>query len=116
VEYEDAAKRMAREVGLARADIDDILDHICAVAHRRRIHFLWRPFLKDPLPASLHKSVRELAKREDVSINQLITTALAEKLSALMTVEYLDERSKRGNRRKFERAMAKVKEGKPTDS
>jgi predicted nucleic acid-binding protein len=48
VEYEDAAKRMAREVGLARADIDDILDYICAVAHRRRIHFLWRPFLKDP--------------------------------------------------------------------
>jgi hypothetical protein len=109
VEYEDAAKRMAREVGLAHADIDDILDYICAVAHRRRIHFLWRPFLKDPLPASLHKSVRELAKREDVSINQLITTAL-------MTVEYLDERGKRGNRRKFERAMAKVKEGKPTDS
>ena len=29
------------------------------------------------LPASLHKSVRELAKKEDVSINQLITTALA---------------------------------------
>ena len=48
VEYEDAAKRMAREVGLAHADIDDILDYICAVAHRRRIHFLWRPFLKDP--------------------------------------------------------------------
>ena len=47
VEYEDAAKRMAREVGLAHADIDDILDYICAVAHRRRIHFLWRPFLKD---------------------------------------------------------------------
>jgi putative PIN family toxin of toxin-antitoxin system len=48
VEYEDAAKRMAREVGLAHADIDDILDYICAIAYRRRIHFLWRPFLKDP--------------------------------------------------------------------
>ena len=35
------------------------------------------------LPESLHKRVRELAKREDVSINQLIATALAEKLSAL---------------------------------
>ncbi|MBI5116359.1 toxin-antitoxin system HicB family antitoxin [Candidatus Poribacteria bacterium] len=67
------------------------------------------------LPASLHKSVRELAKKEDVSINQLITTALAEKLSALMTVEYLDERAKRGSRRKFERAMAKVRDVKPED-
>jgi len=65
------------------------------------------------LPASLHKSVRELAKKEDVSINQLITTALAEKLSALMTAEYLDERAKRGSRRKFERAMAKVRDVKP---
>lgn len=67
------------------------------------------------LPASLHKSVRELAKKEDVSINQLITTALAEKLSALMTVEYLDERAKRGSRRKFERAMAKVRDRKPEE-
>ena len=67
------------------------------------------------LPASLHKSVRELAKKEDVSINQLITTALAEKLSALMTVEYLDERAKRGSRRKFERAMAKVRDVKPEE-
>jgi len=67
------------------------------------------------LPASLHKSVRELAKKEDVSINQLITTALAEKLSALMTVEYLDERAKRGSRRKFERVMAKVRDVKPEE-
>ena len=42
------------------------------------------------LPNSLHKGVRELAKKEDVSINHLITTAVAEKLSALMTVEYLE--------------------------
>lgn len=67
------------------------------------------------LPASLHKSVREVAKKEGVSINQVITTALAEKLSALMTAEYLEERAKRGSRRKFERAMAKVKDVKPAE-
>lgn len=65
------------------------------------------------LPESLHKRVRELAKREDVSINQHIAMALAEKLSALMTVEYLEERIKRGSRRKFERAMPKVRDVKP---
>ncbi|MBI5418871.1 MAG: putative toxin-antitoxin system toxin component, PIN family [Deltaproteobacteria bacterium] len=48
VEYEDAAKRIAREVGLTHADVDDILGYICSVARRRKIHFLWRPFLKDP--------------------------------------------------------------------
>ncbi|MHB9053503.1 MAG: DUF6290 family protein [Thermoleophilia bacterium] len=65
------------------------------------------------IPESLHKSVREMAKKENISINQIITTALAEKLSALMTVEYLDERAKRGDRAKFERAMSKVKDAKP---
>jgi putative PIN family toxin of toxin-antitoxin system len=48
VEYEDAAKRIAREVGLTHNDIDDVLDYICSIAQRRKIHFLWRPFLKDP--------------------------------------------------------------------
>lgn len=60
------------------------------------------------LPDSLHKQVRELAEREKVSVNQLITLALAEKLSALLTEEYLRERAGRGSRQKFERAMARV--------
>lgn len=65
------------------------------------------------LPESLHKKVRELAKAENVSINQLITTALAEKMSALMTVDYLEERAARGDRGTFERAMGKVRDTEP---
>jgi hypothetical protein len=61
------------------------------------------------LPQSLHKRVRDLAKQEEISINQFIATALAEKMSALMTSDYLEERSKRGNRQKFVRAMSKVR-------
>ena len=48
LEYEDAAKRIVREIGLTYADVDDILDYVCSVGHKRMIHFLWRPFLKDP--------------------------------------------------------------------
>lgn len=48
LEYEAAAKRIAREVGLTHNDIDDILDYICSVASHRQIYFLWRPVLKDP--------------------------------------------------------------------
>ena len=47
-------------------------------------------------------------KRENVSMNQFITLALAEKISALMTEEYLAERAGRGSRDKFERAMRNV--------
>ncbi len=61
------------------------------------------------LPESLHDKARELAKQENVSINQFVATALAEKLSALMTEEYLKVRAKRGSRRKFEAVLRKVR-------
>jgi len=65
------------------------------------------------LSESLHKQARELADKEHLSINQLIATALAEKLSALLTREYLRERSERGNRRKFQRVLAKIRDQQP---
>jgi len=68
------------------------------------------------LPESLHRKVREVAKHENVSINQLISTALAEKLSALLTDEYLQERAKRGTEAKFRRALQKVKARQPVEA
>lgn len=65
------------------------------------------------LPESLHKQARELAKQEGVSINQLVATALAEKMAALMTTEYLEKRAKQGSRETFERALSKVKDAPP---
>ena len=60
------------------------------------------------LPDSLHKRVREFAQQDGVSINQFISTAVAEKLAALMTVDYLEERAKRGSRDAFLAVLAKV--------
>ncbi len=60
------------------------------------------------LPNSLHERARELAEREGISINQLVSTALAEKMAALMTEEYLETRARRGSRTRFLRALAKV--------
>lgn len=68
------------------------------------------------LPASLHERVRAVAEREGVSINQLVTTALAEKLSALLTQEYLAERAARGSRQKFDRVLRKVRDVPPADA
>lgn len=68
------------------------------------------------LPESLHAHVRAVAEREGVSINQLITTALAEKLSALLTQDYLAERAARGSREKFERVLRKVRDAPPDDA
>lgn len=47
-EYEDVAKRDLNASYLSEAEIDDILDYICAVSSKHEIFFLWRPYLKDP--------------------------------------------------------------------
>ncbi|HET9229268.1 MAG TPA: YlcI/YnfO family protein [Thermoanaerobaculia bacterium] len=67
------------------------------------------------LPDSLHKQIRELASEDGISINQFISTAAAEKLAALMTVEYLEKRAKRGSHAKFEAALARLPETEPED-
>ncbi len=59
--------------------------------------------------------IRELAQAEEVSINQLIVLAIAEKVAALKTVGYLEERAQRGDRAKFEAAMAKVADVAPEE-
>ena len=60
------------------------------------------------LPNSLHERARELARREGVSINQLVSAALAEKMSALLTEEHLQARARRGSRSHFLAALAQV--------
>ena len=65
------------------------------------------------LPNSLHEAAKELAEREGVSVNQLVASALAEKLAAIMTVEYLDARAKRASRSKFLAALARVPDVEP---
>ena len=65
------------------------------------------------LPDSLHKRVKQMAEGEGASMNQFITLAVTEKVSALMTVEYLKERAKRGSLQKFEAVLAKVPDVEP---
>jgi predicted transcriptional regulator len=60
------------------------------------------------LPDSLHDKVRELARRDDVSINQFIATAVAEKASALLTVDYLEQRAGRADPDLFDRVLRRV--------
>lgn len=48
LEYAAVARRQARELGLTYADVDAVVDFVCRQAHKRRIFYLWRPFLRDP--------------------------------------------------------------------
>ena len=60
------------------------------------------------LPDSIHKRLREVAQQEGVSINQLITTAVTEKMAALKKVDYLADPARRGERKRFLAVLAKV--------
>lgn len=60
------------------------------------------------LPDSLHRKIRQLAEQDDISINQFIATAAAEKAAALLTVEYLEERGRRADPKLVDRILSRV--------
>jgi predicted transcriptional regulator len=60
------------------------------------------------LPDSLHRKVKEVAQRDNVSINQMITLAVAEKLSALETEDYLGKRAHKASKARFKKALKKI--------
>ncbi|AHF91148.1 CopG family transcriptional regulator [Opitutaceae bacterium TAV5] len=60
------------------------------------------------LPNSIHQHTRKLAREEGVSINQFISSAVAEKLAALDTERYLAERARRGSKVNIRRILAKI--------
>lgn len=67
------------------------------------------------LPKSVHKKIKELAKKEGISINQLINSAVSEKISALMTVEYLENRGELASRDKFDTVLSKIAADEPEE-
>ena len=60
------------------------------------------------LPDSTHQRVKAWAQKDNVSINQFIATAVSEKLAALSTLDYLQERAEQGSREKFLAALSRV--------
>jgi hypothetical protein len=60
------------------------------------------------IPNALHQQLRECARAEGTSVEQLIHSAVGEKLAALLSQDYLRTRAKRGSRKKFEAALKSV--------
>lgn len=53
------------------------------------------------IPDGVARQLRECAEKEGVTVDQLLSSAAAEKLSALMTVEHLRERARQAKREDF---------------
>jgi hypothetical protein len=64
------------------------------------------------LPRSLKKAVERQSKEDGTSINQFVTTAVAEKLSALQVAEFFRDRKTRADFKAFDKIMRR-RGGKP---
>jgi HicB family len=68
------------------------------------------------VPPTLLAEARKAAESEGVALNQLITLALAEKVSAMRTEEYFEERARRADPARVSRILARVgKENSPVE-
>ena len=60
------------------------------------------------IPQSIHNKLKEVSHDENISINQFISSAVGEKLSAFMTESYIEKRAKKGSESKFLNALKQV--------
>ena len=67
------------------------------------------------IPESLHTTVCDIVEREDMSLEQFIMLAMAEKASAIATEAFLATRAEQGSKEKFLAALSKVADVEPLD-
>ena len=65
------------------------------------------------LPNSVHLKIKELAKCDEISVNQFIASAAAEKMASVLTLDYLRAEAALGKRADFERYLAAVPDAPP---
>ena len=60
------------------------------------------------LPNSVHESIKALARKDGISVNQFIASAAAEKMASFQTLDYLRREAALGKREDFEKFLKQV--------
>lgn len=68
------------------------------------------------IPDWVVRQAQELAEKEDVPLDQFVALAMAEKVSSLLTVDYLMRRGERGSIEQFRELLARVPDVEPDPS
>lgn len=63
------------------------------------------------LPDSLHRSIKSLARKEGISVNQFLASAAGEKMSAILTADHLRHEAAKGRRADFIRFLSAAPAG-----
>ena len=64
---------------------------------------------------SYHTAVKEIASQDNISINQFIVSAVAEKIASFETQKYLEQRADKASVGKFKYVLSKVPGVEPAD-
>lgn len=64
------------------------------------------------LPVSMKTALEKISERDGTSMNQFLVIAAAEKIAAMETERFFEERSKRADRKAFRRILSR-KGGEP---
>jgi hypothetical protein len=67
------------------------------------------------LPDSLYAHAKQLAEQDQASLNQFITVAVAEKVSAFQTMEFFKQRAGSANKEDLARLLQQVRDRAPLD-
>ena len=65
------------------------------------------------IPDSIHEIVKQISNDDNISINQFISSAITEKVTAMETENYLSQRGLLGNKKLFANVLKKVPNTKP---
>ena len=67
------------------------------------------------MPDSYHTAVKEIAVQDNISINQFIVSAVAEKIASFETQKYLENRANRASKERFMAVLSKVPPTEPPE-
>jgi putative PIN family toxin of toxin-antitoxin system len=93
LEYEEVLKRptMRRALGLSVQDVDTVLDVLAAKSSHTKLHFLWRPQLRDPKDEMVLETAANAGAAAIVTFNHadFLPAATAFSLDVIYPKDYL---------------------------
>ncbi len=68
------------------------------------------------MPDYLKSAVNDVCQGEKISLNQFIVNALSEKVSALQTVDIIEQKAKKASKEDFLNALSQVPNNEPLEN
>jgi hypothetical protein len=68
------------------------------------------------IPTSIHRNAQRFADQEGITLSQLVSSAVGEKLAAFEAIKMLEERALKGSHVNIESILAKIPPNEPLEA